>query len=66
MALTDQLPTNVKMLLYLCKVFCMLVTATVLSTGDKITTCEWLDNGSSKSEITCEYKIAVYLFHVFV
>ena len=27
---------------------------TVLSIGDKITTCEWLYNGSSKSKITCE------------
>ena len=37
----------------------------VLSTEDKLTTCECLDKGSSKSEITCEYKITVfYLFHV--
>ena len=27
---------------------------TVLSTGDKITTCEFLDNGSSKIEVACE------------
>ena len=40
---------------------------TVLSTGDKITTCEFLDNGSSKSEIACEYIITVfYLFHVYL
>ena len=39
---------------------------TVLSTEDKLTTCECLDNGSSKGEITCEYKVAncFYLFHV--
>ena len=29
----------------------------VLSIEDKITICEQLDKGSSKSEITCEYKI---------
>ena len=41
---------------------------TVLSIGDKITTCECLDNGSSKSEITCEYKINVfiYIFYVYL
>ena len=32
---------------------------TVLSIEDKITTCEHLDNGSSRREITCEYKITV-------
>ena len=36
---------------------------TVLSIEDKITTCEHLDNGSSKSEITCEYN---NLFHVYL
>ena len=41
---------------------------TVLSTEDKITTCEHLDNGSFKSEIACEYKVAncSYLFHVYL
>ena len=41
---------------------------TVLSIGDKITTYECLDNGSSKSEITCEYKINVfiYIFYVYL
>ena len=32
---------------------------TVLSIVDKLTTCECLDNGSSKNNITCEYKITV-------
>ena len=32
---------------------------TVLSIEGKITICECLDNGSSKKEITCEYKITV-------
>ena len=32
---------------------------TVSSIGDKITTCEHLDNGFSKSKITCEHKITV-------
>ena len=32
---------------------------TALSIGYKITTCECLENGSSKSEITCEYKITI-------
>ena len=36
---------------------------TFLSVEDKITICECLDNGSSKSEITCEY---FYLFHVYL
>ena len=40
---------------------------TVLSTENKITVCECLDKGSSKTEITREYKIAncFYLFHVY-
>ena len=32
---------------------------TVLSIEDKITTCECLDKGSSKSEIACEDKLTV-------
>ena len=32
---------------------------TVLSIEDKITICEHLDNGSSRSEITHEYKLTV-------
>ena len=34
---------------------------TVLSIEDKLTICECLNNGSSKSEITCEYKITVFI-----
>ena len=41
---------------------------TVLSIEDIITICEQLDKGSSKSEITCEYKITTefYLFYVYL
>ena len=39
---------------------------TVLSTGDKVTTCEFLDKGSSKSEIACEYKITVFIYFMYV
>ena len=38
---------------------------TVLSIEDKITTCECLDNESSKSEITCEYKIIVFIYFMY-
>ena len=34
---------------------------TILSIGDNITTCEYLDKGPTKSEITCEYKITVII-----
>ena len=37
---------------------------TVLSIEDKITICEHLDKGCSKSDIAHEYKITCYLFHV--
>ena len=39
---------------------------TVLSIGYKITICECLDNGSSKSEITCEYKITVFIYFMYI
>ena len=41
---------------------------TVLSIGDKLTTHEYLaiDNGSSKSEITCEYKITVFISFMYI
>ena len=39
---------------------------TVLSIEDKITTCEHLDNGSFKSEITCKYKIAVFIYFIYI
>ena len=39
---------------------------TVLSIRDKITTCECLDNGSSKSKITCEYKITVFIYFMYI
>ena len=39
---------------------------TVLSIGNKITTCECLDNGSSKSEITCEYTITVSIYFMYI
>ena len=34
---------------------------TVLSSKDKIIICEYLDKGSSKSEITREYKITAFI-----
>ena len=39
---------------------------TVLSSKDKITICEHehLDKGSSKREITSEYKITVYFMYI--
>ena len=41
---------------------------TVLSIKDKTTICEYLDNGSSKSEIAHEYKIivSIYFMHVYL
>ena len=33
---------------------------------DKITTCECLDKWSSKSEITCEYKIIVFIYFMYI
>ena len=35
---------------------------TVLSIEDKIIICEHLDKGSSKSEISHEYKITVFIY----
>ena len=34
----------------------------VLSSEDKITICEHIDKGSSNSEISCEYKITVFIY----
>ena len=39
---------------------------TVSSIEDTITICEHLDKGSSKSEIADEYKMTLYLFHVYL
>ena len=39
---------------------------TVLSIEDRITTYECLDNGSSKSEIACEYKRTVFIYFIYV
>ena len=38
----------------------------VLSIEDKITVCEHLDKGSSKSEITREYKITVFTYFIYI
>ena len=38
----------------------------VLSIEDKITICEHLDKGSSKSEITCEYKITSFIYFMYL
>ena len=39
---------------------------TVLSIEDKITICEHLNKGSSKSEIVCEYKITVFIYFMCI
>ena len=39
---------------------------TVLSIEDKITICAYPDKGSSKSEITCEYKITVFINFMYI
>ena len=39
---------------------------TVLSVEDKITICEQLDKGSSKSEIAREYKITVFSYFMYI
>ena len=39
---------------------------TVLSIEDKIAVCEHLDKESSKSEITCEYKITVFIYFMYI
>ena len=39
---------------------------TVLSIEDKITTSEYLDKGSSKNEIACEYKITVFIYFMYI
>ena len=39
---------------------------TVLSIEDKITICEHLNKGSSKSEIACEYKITVFIYFIYI
>ena len=39
---------------------------TVLCIEDKITICEHLDKGSSKSEITSEYKITVLIYFMYI
>ena len=39
---------------------------TVLSNEDKITICEHLDKGFSKSEIACEYKITVFIYYMYI
>ena len=39
---------------------------TVLSIEDTITICEHLDKGSSKREITCEYKITVFVYFMYI
>ena len=39
---------------------------TVLSIGDKLTIHEYLDNGFSKSEITCEYKRTVFIYFMYI
>ena len=38
----------------------------VLSIEGKITIYECLDKGSSKSEIACEYKIAVFICFMYI
>ena len=38
----------------------------VLSIEDKITICEHLDKGSSKSEITWEYEITVFIYFMYI
>ena len=39
---------------------------TVLSIEDKITTCAYLDKGSSKNKIACEYKITVFNYFMYI
>ena len=39
---------------------------TVSSIEDKITICEHLDKGSSKSEITREYKITAFIYFMYI
>ena len=39
---------------------------TVLSITDKIMICECFDKGSSKSEITREYKITVFIYFMYI
>ena len=39
---------------------------TALSIEDKITACECLDKGFSKSEIACEHKITVFVYFMYV
>ena len=39
---------------------------TVLSIEDKITICEHLDKGSSKSEIAREYEITVFIYFMYI
>ena len=39
---------------------------TILSIKDKITICEHLDKGSSKSKITSEYKTTVFIYFMYI
>ena len=39
---------------------------TVLSIEDNIAICECLDKGYSKREITCKYKITVFIYFMYI
>ena len=53
------------MVILLMKAFLILIHMCVSSI--EITICKYLDKGSSKKQITCEYRITIfYLFHVYL
>ena len=40
--------------------------STALSSEDKVTICEHLDKGPSKSDLACECKIIVFIYFMYI